>query len=97
MAACLDAQGKHKEALAAYQDVASRFTDSPVAAQARLAAARLLEADNQPAQALKIYDELSAPTSTSPWYCSWKRPLPVIMLVTVPASMPPCEATSLEG
>ena len=67
IAASLDSQDKTNEALVAYQNVASGYPNSAVAGQAKLAIARLYEARNEPAQALKIYDELARPTAPTGW------------------------------
>ncbi len=66
-AACLDALDKTNEALAAYQDVVNRFAGSVVVAQAKLGLARVYEAGNDPAQALRIYHELTRPNAQSAW------------------------------
>jgi predicted negative regulator of RcsB-dependent stress response len=66
-AAALDAQDKATEALAAYQSVLTRFPDAAVGGQVKLAMARINESKNQPAQALKLYDELTRATSLSAW------------------------------
>lgn len=62
VAACLDALNKTNEAVTAYQDVVSRYGASSVVSQAKLAQARLYEARNEPAQALRIYDEMTRPS-----------------------------------
>ncbi len=67
IAACLDAMDKTNEAVVAYQDVLNRFAGSAVAAQAKLGLARLWEGSNQPAQALKVYEELTRPNAPSAW------------------------------
>ena len=58
-AVCVEALGKQDEALGDYQSLAVRFPNSSVLESAKLAAARILEAKNQPESALRIYDELS--------------------------------------
>jgi hypothetical protein len=58
VAACLDAQGKKAEATAKYQDIVQRFGSDPGAAPAKSALARLLE-ENNPSQALALYQELA--------------------------------------
>ncbi|HKS35634.1 MAG TPA: tetratricopeptide repeat protein [Verrucomicrobiae bacterium] len=67
LAASLDSQDKTNEALAAYLDVAARYPNSAVAGQAKLALARLYEAKNEPAQAIRIYEELTRPNAPSVW------------------------------
>jgi TolA-binding protein len=59
IAAAQEAKGK-PEALASYQNVFARYPQSPEAEQAKLAVARIYEARNQPDQALRIYNELTA-------------------------------------
>jgi hypothetical protein len=58
---------KTNEAFAAYEDVVNRFTGSVVVAPARLVLARLYEARNDFASALRIYDELTRPNAQSGW------------------------------
>ncbi|MCZ7640337.1 MAG: tetratricopeptide repeat protein [Verrucomicrobia bacterium] len=60
VAACLDAQDRVDAALAKYQAVASEYPNHPVAARAKFAMALLQEARGEPAQALRLYDELIA-------------------------------------
>jgi predicted negative regulator of RcsB-dependent stress response len=67
IAAVLDAQDKTNEAFAAYQDVAARYPNSGAFGQAKLALARLYEARNEPAQALKIYEEFARSPSPTVW------------------------------
>jgi len=67
IAACLDAMDKTNEALAAHQDVVSRYAGSVVASQAKLGLARLYETKGDLAQALRIYEELARPTASSAW------------------------------
>src|SRR5207253_7437499 len=59
IAASLESQGKRDEALTAYQRVTTAYASSSVANEARLAMARIYEAKNQPAEALKLYDDLT--------------------------------------
>jgi len=66
-AACLDGMNDLDKALAAYQQVAGSFAGEPAAAQAKIAAAVIHEARNQPELALKIYDELLRTKSQSAW------------------------------
>src|SRR5437764_615599 len=47
IASCLDAQGKATEALASYKDIADRHANENVALPARLAMARLYEAQGK--------------------------------------------------
>ena len=65
VAACLESLEKIEEALKAYQGVITRYPEQ--AGKARLAAARLYETKNQPAEALKLYDSLMQPMAPSAW------------------------------
>jgi outer membrane protein assembly factor BamD (BamD/ComL family) len=67
IAAVLEAQDKIDEAFAAYQHVVTRFPNSAVFGQAKLALARLHAGRNEPAQALKIYEEFTRSSSPSVW------------------------------
>jgi predicted negative regulator of RcsB-dependent stress response len=67
IAACLDAMDKTNEAQAAYQDVVNSFAGSVVASQAKLGLARFYQSKGDLAQALKIYEELARPASSSAW------------------------------
>lgn len=58
VAACLDAENKTQDALAAYQAVIALPEASAVAARARLAKARLHESLKQPKEALALYEEV---------------------------------------
>ncbi len=58
IAACLEAQGKTDEAIAAYREVAAAYPDSAVSAQSQLALAGLFDSKNEPQQALQYYDQL---------------------------------------
>ncbi len=58
LAACLDAQGKAREAMTAYQDVITRRPGENVVSQARFALARLHEAQNEPEKARNLYEEV---------------------------------------
>lgn len=58
LAASQEADGK-TAALASYQNVFTKWPQSSVADQAKLAVARMYEEKGQPAQALTIYNELS--------------------------------------
>ncbi len=60
VAACLDARDQTDAALAAYQNVVSRYLDDPVSGRARLAMAALHVSAGRPAEALKLYDSLLA-------------------------------------
>jgi len=57
IAASLAAQGKTAEATAKYEEVRRRFGSSPIADEAKLALARLYEAQ-KPEEAFKFYEEL---------------------------------------
>lgn len=67
VAASLESLKKTDEAVAAYQEVTTRFTGSGQAAQAKLAMARLYEGKNQPDKAFEIYQELVRPTAPTMW------------------------------
>jgi predicted negative regulator of RcsB-dependent stress response len=67
VAVCLDSMNNTNGALAAYQDVVNRFAGTIVVAQARLGLARLYEARNDFAPALRIYDELTRGGAQSGW------------------------------
>ena len=58
VAACLDARKENKQALAKYQEVATRYPSRAVVPFAQLASARIYETTGQPELALKIYDEI---------------------------------------
>jgi TolA-binding protein len=58
VAACLDAQGKSSDAIAAYKDLISRRPADSVLPQARFALARLYEAQNNPEQARNLFEEV---------------------------------------
>ncbi len=60
IATAQEAQGK-PDAVAAYQSVATKYANSPVAANAKLALGRIHETQKQPEQALRIYNELLTP------------------------------------
>ncbi|MGZ8940343.1 MAG: tetratricopeptide repeat protein [Limisphaerales bacterium] len=62
VATAQEAQNK-PEAVAAYQNVATSFSKSAVADDAKLALARIHEQKNEPAEALRIYNEILAPRS----------------------------------
>ena len=56
-----EAQNKTNEAQASYQNVATAYSNSSVADDAKLALARIYESQKKPDQALRIYNELLAP------------------------------------
>jgi predicted negative regulator of RcsB-dependent stress response len=58
VAACLEAVGKHDEAIAANREVIAVYPESAAATQAKLALAGLLEAKNESEQALQLYEQL---------------------------------------
>lgn len=60
VATSLDAQDKVDAAMSAYQAVVAKYPDSPSAADAKMAMATLHESRNEPAVALRLYDELMA-------------------------------------
>ena len=66
VAACLDEMNKLDDALAGYQGVVSSYGTDPVAHQAKLAMAVVYQARKQPAQAVKIYEELSRAVPPTP-------------------------------
>jgi predicted negative regulator of RcsB-dependent stress response len=59
VAACLEAEGKKEEALAAYQNLSVRFPNASVLDDSKLAIARIYQSKKQPEMALRIYDELA--------------------------------------
>ncbi len=61
VAASQEAQNKVNEAQASYQNVATAYANSSLAADAKLALARIYEAQKKPDQALRLYNELLAP------------------------------------
>lgn len=63
-AASLEAQGKAAEAVAEYDKLRKRFSNHAVTDEAKMALARLYEAD-KPEEAYKLYDELSKANPTS--------------------------------
>ncbi|MBK9138235.1 MAG: tetratricopeptide repeat protein [Verrucomicrobia bacterium] len=65
LATCLDALDQKEEALAAYQQLVSRFPDDVLVSRAKIAAAALHEAKGQPEQALRLLEELSRPGASS--------------------------------
>jgi predicted negative regulator of RcsB-dependent stress response len=60
VAVCNDALGKTNEAFQSYQEVVSRHAASAVASQAKLAMADLYAARGEPAQALRLFDDLAS-------------------------------------
>ena len=58
MAACLDAQGKARDAITAYKDLIDHHQGDVVLPQARFALARLYEAQNEPEQARNLFEEV---------------------------------------
>ncbi len=67
VAACLDAEAKTNEAVAAYQGVIASYAGSAVASQARWELGGLYEAQHNPAQAFRLYTELAGPGQQSAW------------------------------
>ena len=65
VATAQEAQNK-PEAVASYQSVTTGFARSAVADDAKLALARIHEQKNQPADALRIYNELLTPRTGAP-------------------------------
>jgi tetratricopeptide (TPR) repeat protein len=69
IAASLEAEGKTDQAVAKYREVITRYPNDNVAPQARLNLARIY-ADKEPAQALRLYDEMIRPEGSGtfdPW------------------------------
>jgi TolA-binding protein len=58
MAACLDAQGKTRDAMAAYKDLIDHRPGDSNVPQARFALARLHQAQNEPEQARNLFEEV---------------------------------------
>ena len=58
IAACLDAEGKTREAMTAYKELVDRYPTEHVAPQARFALARLHEAQNEPEKARNLFEEV---------------------------------------
>ena len=58
IAACLDAQGKTREAMAAYKDLIDRHSGDSNVPQAKFALGRLYEAQNEPEQARNLFEEV---------------------------------------
>jgi tetratricopeptide (TPR) repeat protein len=58
IAACLDAQGKTREAIAAYKDLIDHRPGDVVLPQAKFALARLHEAQSEPEQARNLFEEV---------------------------------------
>lgn len=63
-AASLEALGKTNEALSAYQAVTTAYPGASVSALSKLALGRMHEAQGQASQALKYYNDLTAPDAT---------------------------------
>jgi outer membrane protein assembly factor BamD (BamD/ComL family) len=61
-AAALEAQTRTDEAAAGYQNIPVRYPNSTLTDDAKMSMARIYESKGQPAQALRIYDELIKPT-----------------------------------
>ena len=57
-AACLDAQGKTDEAIAAYKNLVDHHGGDLVIPEAKLALGRLYESQNKPEQARALYEEI---------------------------------------
>jgi TolA-binding protein len=58
IAACLDAQGKARDAMAAYKDLIDHHAGDNALPQARFALARLHETQNEPEQAHNLFEEV---------------------------------------
>jgi TolA-binding protein len=58
IAACLDADGKSRDAMAAYKDIIDHHAGDNVVPQARFALGRLYEAQNEPEQARNMFEEV---------------------------------------
>ena len=61
VAAAQEAQNKLSEAQAGYQNVATAYSNSAVADDAKLSLARIYDMQKKPDQALRLYNELLAP------------------------------------
>ena len=59
VAASLEAQGKVTEAITKYKEVTTRYGSESVGGLAKLSLARLYEKQNQPEEALRLYDDLT--------------------------------------
>lgn len=57
-AACLEAQGRIPEAMAAFKNLVERRSAGPVVSRPKLALARLYQLQNQPELAYKLFDEV---------------------------------------
>ena len=58
-AACLEAQGKTSDAVAAFKSLVERYPTDPLAPRAKVALGRLYKAQNQPAEALRLLEEVA--------------------------------------
>ena len=67
IAACRDARGMAGDAIISYQDVFTRYPDSAVVPQARLAVGRLYEGQGDFEEALDSYKTVAALSSQSAW------------------------------
>ncbi|MCS1407399.1 MAG: Outer membrane protein assembly factor BamD [Verrucomicrobia subdivision 3 bacterium] len=61
VAASYDAAANYSEAKVAYQAILNRFPNTSTAAQAKLATAGIHEAQDEPREAVALYDELNRP------------------------------------
>ena len=57
--ACLEAQGKTDEAVTAYKSLVDRHPTDPLVPRAKVALARLYKAKNQPAEALRLLEDVA--------------------------------------
>ena len=75
VAASYEAMGNVKEATAKYDDIVKHHTADAVASEAKSALARLYLAQNQPDQALRLYEELERDSQARPdsWTTDAKR------------------------
>jgi tetratricopeptide (TPR) repeat protein len=58
-AACLDAQGKTDEAITAFKGLVDRYPTDPLASRAKVSLARQYKAKNQPAEALRLLEDVA--------------------------------------
>lgn len=67
IASSSDALNELDKAVQGYQQVITSYSTDPAATQARLSLGLLYETKNQPAEALKIYDEMARSGQNSVW------------------------------
>lgn len=57
--ACLDAQGNADEAITVFKNLVDRYPTDPLASRAKVALARQYKAKNQPAEALRLLEDVA--------------------------------------